>query len=186
MGSTGLVIHGDSYFPDLHEQGKLRAQVFKSSPQGGSESMELLYLLSMAAAEKNIRLGSAYFVPDNLTIQALIDAKKRGVSVQIIVPGKFIDEKVVRPASRARWGGLLVLQKLVRRQHRDAIPRADLMAQRTPNAARKIDRANLKCALVAWPRDRADAIDGADTQTRLAARAHVLVEQGQNFRKLLF
>ena len=107
MGSTGEVIHGDAYFPELHDSGKLRAQVFKSSPQGGSESMELLYLLSMAAAEKNIRLGSAYFVPDDLTIRTLIDATKRGVSVQIIVPGKLIDEKVVRPASRARWGELL-------------------------------------------------------------------------------
>jgi cardiolipin synthase len=107
MGSTGQVIHGDAYFPELQDSGKLRAQVFKSSPQGGSESMELLYLLSIAAAEKNIRLGSAYFVPDDLTIQALIDAKTRGVSVQIIVPGKLIDEKIVRPASRARWGELL-------------------------------------------------------------------------------
>jgi cardiolipin synthase len=107
MGSTGQVIHGDAYFPELHEQGKLRAQVFASGPQGGSESMELLYLLSIAAAEKNIRLGTAYFVPDDLTIHALIDAKQRGVSVQIIVPGKYIDEKIVRPASRARWGELL-------------------------------------------------------------------------------
>jgi cardiolipin synthase len=69
--------------------------------------MELMYLLSMAAAEKNIRLASAYFVPDSLTIKALLDARKRGVSVQIIVPGPKIDVKIVRRASRARWGEML-------------------------------------------------------------------------------
>ena len=84
----------------------------------------------------------------------------------------------VRAASPKLRCGLLVLQELVRRQHRDAIPWTDLMAQRASDAARKIDRANLKCALMAWPRHRADAIDRADTQTGLAARAHVLVEKG--------
>src|SRR4029453_18735615 len=47
------------------------------------------------------------FVPDKLTIQTLIEARQRGVSVQIILPGRHIDEKLVRPASRARWGDLL-------------------------------------------------------------------------------
>ena len=107
MGSTGEVLDGDEYFPELKETGHHREQVFKSSPQGGSESMELLYLLSLASAQKNIRLCSAYFVPDDLTIRALLDARRRGVSVQIIVPGRRIDEKLVRRASRARWGELL-------------------------------------------------------------------------------
>jgi cardiolipin synthase A/B len=107
METTGEVLHGDDYFPALSDAGDQLAQVFKSSARGGSESMELLYLLSMAAAEKNIRLATAYFVPDSLTIQTLIEARKRGVSVQIIVPGRHIDAKLVRPASRARWGDLL-------------------------------------------------------------------------------
>jgi cardiolipin synthase len=107
MGSTGKVIDGEEFFPELKDAGSEWAQAFKSSPRGGSESMELLFLLSIAAAEKNIRIASAYFVPDELTIQTLADACKRGVKVQIIVPGKHIDEKIVRPASRARWGDLL-------------------------------------------------------------------------------
>jgi cardiolipin synthase len=107
MGATGNVLHGDAYFPELREAGSHVSQVFKSGPQGGSESMELLYLLSMAAAEKNIRLASAYYVPDRLTIKQLCEARKRGVKVQIIVPGPKIDVKVVRTASRAMWGKLL-------------------------------------------------------------------------------
>jgi cardiolipin synthase len=107
METTGRVLHGEDYFPKLDQPGPLFAQVFKSSSSGGSESMELMYLLSIAAAQKNIRLASAYFVPDKLTTQALVDARKRGVVVQIIVPGPKIDMKVVRGASRARWGELL-------------------------------------------------------------------------------
>jgi cardiolipin synthase len=107
MGTTGRVVHGDEDFPELHSEGRQWAQVFKSGPQGGSDSMELLYLLSFAAAEKNIRLSTAYFVPDDLSIQTLIEARKRGATVQIIVPGPLTDEKTVRRASRSRWGELL-------------------------------------------------------------------------------
>lgn len=37
----------------------------------------------------------------------LLAARKRGVRVQILVPGGKIDEKIVRRASRATWGPLL-------------------------------------------------------------------------------
>jgi cardiolipin synthase len=107
METTGQVLAGEDYFPPLDKCGDQSAQVFKSSPDNGSESMELLYLLSIAAAQKNIRLATAYFVPDHIAIQALLDARKRGVTVQILVPGKHIDVKPVRPASRARWGEML-------------------------------------------------------------------------------
>jgi cardiolipin synthase len=69
--------------------------------------MELMYLLAITAAERSIYLSSAYFVPDALTQAALADALKRGVTVQIITPGKYMDTKVVRGASRSRWGDLL-------------------------------------------------------------------------------
>ena len=107
MQATGRVLHGDDYFPPLEVAGEQWAQVFRSGPNGGSDSMQLMFLLSLAAARENIRLASAYFVPDRLTIEALIDARRRGVRVQIVVPGPHIDIKVVRRASRARWGDLL-------------------------------------------------------------------------------
>ena len=61
----------------------------------------------MTAAQHSIHLSSAYFVPDELSSQALVNALKRGVKVQIIVPGKHSDAAIVRRASRARWGDLL-------------------------------------------------------------------------------
>ena len=105
--TTGEVLQGDDYFPVIPKAGEQWAQVFRSSSTGGSENMQLLFLLSVAAAGESICVESAYFVPDQLTIDTLVAAKKRGVSVCIIVPGRHIDEHEVRAASRARWGDLL-------------------------------------------------------------------------------
>jgi cardiolipin synthase len=46
-------------------------------------------------------------VPDDLCVQSFVDAAKRGVKIEIILPGEHIDTHVVRRASRARWGPLL-------------------------------------------------------------------------------
>ncbi|KQP18014.1 phosphatidylserine/phosphatidylglycerophosphate/cardiolipin synthase family protein [Pseudorhodoferax sp. Leaf267] len=105
--ASGQVLHGARYFPALPAVGEGRAQVFSSSPSGGSESMHLMYLLSIAAASKTIDLSSAYFVPDDLTVQALVAAMRRGVRLRIITPGPIIDAQTVRAASRASWGPLL-------------------------------------------------------------------------------
>jgi len=81
--------------------------MFSSSPEGGSDSMQLMYLLAITSATRTIALASAYFVPDAITSQALVDAMKRGVEVRLILPGPIIDTDVVRRASRATWGPLL-------------------------------------------------------------------------------
>ena len=103
-----MVLHGDNYFPALAVAGSDAAQMFSSSPASGSESMHLMYLLAITAAQHTIHLSSAYFVPDKLSSQALVAALERGVKVQIIVPGEHSDAAVVQSASRARWGKLLV------------------------------------------------------------------------------
>ena len=105
---TGQVLHGPAYFPPLSAQGKFSAQMFSSSPAGGSESMQLMYLLSINAAAKTIDLSAAYFVPDELTYAAILEAMRRGVKVRVIVPGPHIDSEAVRSASRASWGPLLL------------------------------------------------------------------------------
>ena len=82
--------------------------MFVASPAGGSESMHLMYLMAIAAAERTIDLQAAYFVPDPLMMQALQAARHRGVRVRVIVPGKHIDSDTVRLASKAHWGELLL------------------------------------------------------------------------------
>ncbi len=105
--TRGRVLHGEDFFPALKPVGEDAAQMFKSSPGEGAESMRLMYLLSISSAQKSIELSSSYFVPDDLTIETMIEAMRRGVRIRVIVPGGKIDTEVVRKASRARWGKLL-------------------------------------------------------------------------------
>ncbi|MEW9583557.1 cardiolipin synthase [Paraburkholderia sp. DGU8] len=105
--ATGNVLHGPDYFPHVESAGNGLAHMFSSSPSGGSDDMQLMYLMAITAATRSIHLASAYFVPDKLTINAIVEAAKRGVKVRIITPGKRIDTHTVREASRACWKDLL-------------------------------------------------------------------------------
>ncbi len=107
MKTRATVLHGDVYFPVIPEQGPHRCQMFKSSPMEGSESARLMYLLSITAAEKSLQVGNAYFVPDDLVTETLIAAVRRGVTVEVLLPGQHFDSALVRHSSRHRWGRLL-------------------------------------------------------------------------------
>src|SRR5882762_9191291 len=80
---------------------------------------------------------------------------------------------------------LLILQELIGWDHRDAIPRADLVAEGAADAAGEVDGADLKNHLVARAGNEMNAIDGADGHAGFAAGAHVFVEEGEDLRKLL-
>jgi cardiolipin synthase A/B len=108
--ATGNVLHGPKYFPQIGELPDAAdglAHMFSSSPTNGADDMELMYLMAITAASRTIHLASAYFVPDGLAINALVEAARRGVKVKIVTPGKRIDTHTVREASRACWGDLL-------------------------------------------------------------------------------
>jgi len=104
---TGKVMHGEAYFPAIVPGGTQKVQMFSSSPSSGSESMQLMYHLAITSAEHSLDLSVAYFVPDDLTLQLLLDAVKRGVRLRLITPGEHTDTETVKAASRATWGPLL-------------------------------------------------------------------------------
>jgi cardiolipin synthase A/B len=105
--TTGEVLHGDAYFPNLSRVGEADMQMFISSPSGGSSSMRLMYLTAITAAVQSIDIIAAYFIPDSLMAGELVKAQKRGVRVRVLVPDKHTDSQVVRIVSKREWGGLL-------------------------------------------------------------------------------
>ncbi|RDZ26172.1 phospholipase D-like domain-containing protein [Lysobacter silvisoli] len=105
--STGVVLHGPEFYPALGRAGDMDAQLFISSPAGGSDSMHLMVLMAIAASRQSIDLAAAYFVPDDLVMRALLDARRRGVRIRILVPGEHTDSDTVRLASKAQWKTLL-------------------------------------------------------------------------------
>lgn len=105
--ATGDVLHGDAYFPPLEALGDMEAQMFGSSPAGGSDSMHLMFLLAITAARNTIDIAVPYFVPDDLTLEALETAARRGVRVRVLLPGRHTDALIARRASQAHWDRLL-------------------------------------------------------------------------------
>jgi cardiolipin synthase len=101
------LLHGDEYFPKLEPAGEDMCQVFKSSAGEGSDSGRLMLLVSIAAARRHIRIANAYFIPDRLCVQTLLDALRRGVKIEIITPGPDIDAHTVRAVGKTRWRRLL-------------------------------------------------------------------------------
>jgi cardiolipin synthase len=106
--TSGEVLNGVDYFPALAPAGSMDAHMFVSSPAGGSESMHLMYLMSIAAAEHSLDLAAAYFIPDDLISKALVAARHRGVRIRVLMPGKNTDSDAARVASKASWGPLLL------------------------------------------------------------------------------
>ena len=106
--ATGRVLHGAEYFPKLSATcGDMEAQMFGSSPVGGSESLHLMVLLALTAAKTSIDIQNAYFVPDRLTVEALVSAARRGLRVRIVVPGRHTDARIGRWAAQGLYGELL-------------------------------------------------------------------------------
>jgi cardiolipin synthase len=105
LKTRGSVLHGDDYFPPLANTGSMQAQALRSGAR--YENLDLMYLLAIASAKKSLRIENAYFLPDDLVRKELVNAAKRGVKIEILVPGKKIDQKLVRGASQRHWPELL-------------------------------------------------------------------------------
>ena len=107
ISATKVLCHDQSYFPSLKGVGELTCQLVPSSPPDGHATMELMFLYAMSCAEQSIDIATAYFVPDELLIEAMCGARQRGVTVRIVVPGPHTDQELVREASQERWDELL-------------------------------------------------------------------------------
>ncbi|MBZ9761537.1 phospholipase D-like domain-containing protein [Mesorhizobium sp. CA8] len=107
LETVGETLQGEKFYPPPEPAGALSAQLILSSQPNGSEDMELMMLAAIAAAKDHLRIGMAYFVPDEIALQQILDARKRGVAVDVIVPNSLTDVPIVRKGSRHFWGQLL-------------------------------------------------------------------------------
>lgn len=93
------------YFTQVAPAGDKVVRVLGSRPEGRFEIYKAL-LLAMQEAKKSIHITCAYFVPDDQTMQALTDAARRGVEVQLVLPS-VSDSGLVFHAGRAFYQPLL-------------------------------------------------------------------------------
>jgi cardiolipin synthase len=107
LQAVGEIITGPDYFPIIEPCGPLAVQTIMSSPEAGASPARLMYYLSIVAARKSIDIANPYFVPDEVAIETLIDAKKRGVRVRIMVSGNHNDNRAARRNSVRLCGALI-------------------------------------------------------------------------------
>lgn len=103
---TGEILRGEDHFPALEPAGTQIAQMVISST-GTRNYIHMMLMTAIAAAETNVRIATPYFVPDDVAIAQLIEASRRGVQVDVLVPGALNDMPIVRHASRNFWGPML-------------------------------------------------------------------------------
>jgi cardiolipin synthase len=95
-----------NYFPPLQKQGDAIVRAIGSTAESDDSPIYLTLLSAIGHAERNIHLTMAYFVPDPQLREALSNAARRGVDVQIVLPGKT-DSWIVFHAGRSHYAELL-------------------------------------------------------------------------------
>jgi cardiolipin synthase len=77
-----------------------------ASATGGSDLAGVFRAL-LQLTQRQLRVTTAYFVPDDDLTKRLCDAATRGVQVQILLPGPFADKRFVQLAAEADYEGLI-------------------------------------------------------------------------------
>lgn len=103
----GEILAGPRYFPEIPPAGASIGLVVKSSPSDRATAGRALFQLLIHSAEKSLQITTPYFLPDAALRKELAAAARRGVAINIVVPGPFTDQRWVRLASRRMYRHLL-------------------------------------------------------------------------------
>jgi cardiolipin synthase A/B len=107
LETTGELVNGWAFYPEAEPVGNVAVQTVLSSPETGASAVRIMYYLSIVCARKSIWIANPYFVPDQVAHDILVDAKKRGVDVKVIVAGRWNDSRLARFNGTRLYGELL-------------------------------------------------------------------------------
>ncbi|MBT2412979.1 cardiolipin synthase B [Streptomyces sp. ISL-12] len=94
-------------FSGHRPQGDAVVQVVRGSASFGWQDMQTLIRVMIESAEERFRLATAYFSPDAYFIGLLCAAARRGVEVEILLPGPHTDKRVCQLAGQHFYEDLL-------------------------------------------------------------------------------
>ncbi|CAM5659591.1 cardiolipin synthase B [Streptomyces spiroverticillatus] len=90
-------------FVEHPRQGDAVVQVVRGSASFGWQDMQTLLRVVLESAEVRVRLATAYFSPDPYFIELLCATARRGVEVEILVPGPYTDKRVCQLAGEQHY-----------------------------------------------------------------------------------
>jgi cardiolipin synthase A/B len=102
-----LLDDGVDRFPVQPPAGPSVAQVVRGAAQTGWSDVATLVRSLLALANDRVRITTAYFVPDEATCDALAATARRGVEVDVLIPGPHVDKRFVQLASQSQYDRLL-------------------------------------------------------------------------------
>ncbi|GGV23338.1 cardiolipin synthase B [Actinomadura cremea] len=82
-------------------------QVVRGSASVGWQDMQTLVRVILESAQRRVRLSTAYFAPDAFFAELLRDTARRGVEVEVMLPGPHADKRVSRLAGQRYYTELL-------------------------------------------------------------------------------
>ncbi|MEU5513289.1 phospholipase D-like domain-containing protein [Streptomyces griseoaurantiacus] len=94
-------------FTEHAQPGTSVVQVVRGSASFGWQDMQTLIRVMLTSAEHRFRLATAYFAPDTYFIDLLCATARRGVRVEILLPGPHTDQRACQLAGRHHYGRLL-------------------------------------------------------------------------------
>lgn len=94
-------------FQPPHKEGDTKAAFVSSTQSSFLTKAERLTQITIAAATKRLWIANAYFVPSPGIIDLLVEKKRQGVDVRILVPSDTTDHKQVLREQRLTYPKLL-------------------------------------------------------------------------------
>ena len=94
-------------FPSWPAPGHSAVQCVRGASATGGSDLRSVFQTLLQLATRQLRVTTAYFVPDDDLTKRLCDAAGRGVRVQILLPGPFADKRFVQLAAEADYESLV-------------------------------------------------------------------------------
>jgi cardiolipin synthase len=105
--TTGEILTGARYFPEIEEVGETEVQTILSSPIGGAGAAATSCILAIEAAERTIDIANPYFIPPPAVLDLLARAIDRGVRMRLMLAGDTTDTWWARHNSSRLYGRMM-------------------------------------------------------------------------------
>ena len=93
--TTDETIDGPAWYPNLKSAGTAIARGLTGGPDQEADKLRSVLVTAIAEARRTVRIVTPYFLPDEVLVSTLRIAARRGIEVDIIIPGRsnflFID-----------------------------------------------------------------------------------------------
>lgn len=86
--TTGEALHGDTWFAASAPCGPVLARGVSDGPDADIDHMRQVILGALASARHRVRIVTPYFLPDEVLLTTLQVTALRGVTVDIVLPGR--------------------------------------------------------------------------------------------------